>query len=44
MVGVVKEAVQKGFAGEEATIHEPLLEYQARRTLGAYIRAKGLSK
>ncbi|MEN9677455.1 MAG: hypothetical protein RIS76_3351 [Verrucomicrobiota bacterium] len=41
---LVKEAVQKGFAGEEAAIHEPLLEYQARRTLGAYMSAKGLNK
>lgn len=30
---IIREAVQKGFAGEEAPIQEPLLEHHARRIL-----------
>lgn len=41
-VQLVTEAVQKGFAGEAAAIREPLLEYQARRVMGAYRDASGL--
>ena len=43
-IQLVKEAVQKGFAGEKATFREPLLEYQARRVLGTAMGTQGLSK
>jgi hypothetical protein len=38
---LIHEAVQKKFAGEEAVIHEPLLEYHSRRLLGAALAAPG---
>lgn len=43
-VQVVKEAAQKGFLGEKSQVHEPLLEYHARRIVGSFMADQGLSK
>jgi len=41
---LVKEAVEKGFLGQNSATREPLLEYHARRIIGQYLAKQGIGK